>query len=370
MIVGSLALGSHLFQQVAIRNNQGLAEVINVSGRQRMLSQRIASLAAQYRLGDPSARQSLLTAIAEFEAAHQTLSRAYLAASGTGSAPLLHRLYFEGSNSIDAQMTAFVRTARQVASMPASDSAQPALLAAIFQQAQAPLLNDLDHVVAVHQRESESRLAYLMRLQWILLAIMLLTLALEARYIYGPMIRRIVSFSAEILRLATTDALTAVANRRGFLEQCNMELERTCRYNHPLSLLILDIDHFKQINDRYGHAAGDHALKVIANSLQANLRPRDVLGRIGGEEFAILVPETSLHGAVLLAERLRREIAACSVQFEQHAFVLTISIGVSEVQPVSAGVDTALQMADRLLYQAKQSGRNQVASSRLGLVGA
>ncbi|GFZ82799.1 diguanylate cyclase [Elstera cyanobacteriorum] len=164
----------------------------------------------------------------------------------------------------------------------------------------------------------------------------------------------------ELRRLATLDALTGALTRRRFLELFDQELARRNRTNLPLSVLMIDLDHFKLINDRFGHATGDLALTHFSAVCKACLRTHDHLGRMGGEEFAALLPETNIEDAHVVAERLRRSIAAAKISLtEDEHLTLTVSIGVAECygfQPPEA----ILAAADRALYQAKHAGRNRV----------
>ena len=150
-----------------------------------------------------------------------------------------------------------------------------------------------------------------------------------------------------------------INNRRHFLELCEKELDRAQRYDHPLALMMMDIDHFKRVNDTYGHAAGDEVLKQLAASCTANLRGPDILGRLGGEEFAVAMPGCGIEAADHVAERLRRTLAKIEVPSEQGTISFTISIGVI-AREVGAGLDAALDRADKAMYAAKQGGRNRV----------
>ena len=158
--------------------------------------------------------------------------------------------------------------------------------------------------------------------------------------------------------LATTDALTGIANRRRFFEIGEYELERVKRYENTSSLLMLDIDHFKVVNDSYGHAFGDKVLKDLTHCVESNIRKVDSLARVGGEEFAILLPNTTKTAAAKLAEKLRLAIASQTVGENDVRY--TVSIGVSELDPDDDGVSNALARADQALYRAKQNGRNRV----------
>ena len=164
----------------------------------------------------------------------------------------------------------------------------------------------------------------------------------------------------EIRRLLVTDQLTGVSNRARFFELAEAEFARWKRFRQPLSALMIDIDHFKRINDTYGHAAGDDVLKQVAVSLHAGLRSIDVIGRLGGEEFAILLPSIDLEGAEMVAERLRRTVATLSPVSDGIAIPVTISIGVAQIADAAREFDGLLKTADAALYGAKEAGRNKV----------
>jgi diguanylate cyclase (GGDEF)-like protein len=169
--------------------------------------------------------------------------------------------------------------------------------------------------------------------------------------------------TAEVHRLAITDSLTDVFNRRHLMELGNRALNQAQRYHHPLAAIMLDIDHFKKINDTYGHAAGDEALRKLAEQLRKNLRSVDILGRYGGEEFVILMPETSLQTARQSAERLLTDIRALRIDAPQITFGFTASIGVAELNLASQQtIDALIARADQALYDAKQAGRDRVVT--------
>ncbi|CCD85700.1 putative diguanylate cyclase (GGDEF) [Bradyrhizobium sp. ORS 285] len=162
-------------------------------------------------------------------------------------------------------------------------------------------------------------------------------------------------------RAATTDPLTGLLNRRGFADASAQLIEREARAERPVSVLIFDIDHFKSINDRFGHAEGDEVLKLFAGVVVDKLRLTDLSGRIGGEEFAALLP-CSIEEAMVAAERVRQAFAASGVVCEDKAVDTTVSIGVAG-GPAGTDLDVLLAAADTALYKAKRSGRNRVEAS-------
>ncbi|RME21235.1 MAG: GGDEF domain-containing protein [Deltaproteobacteria bacterium] len=164
-----------------------------------------------------------------------------------------------------------------------------------------------------------------------------------------------------LTRLASIDGLTGALNRRAFLARCREELHRAGRNRRPLCLVMLDLDHFKRINDTRGHAVGDLVLREAAARLRQRMRESDVLGRLGGEEFAVLLPETGLAEAREVAERLRRVLADSPIRARGVEVAITASFGVAPVDAADDdGVERALQDADTALYRAKEAGRNRV----------
>lgn len=156
------------------------------------------------------------------------------------------------------------------------------------------------------------------------------------------------------------DFLTGIPNRRSLDHRLAEELGRTHRHGRPLSLLLLDIDHFKQVNDQYGHVAGDRLLRAVAALLDENRRTEDFLGRYGGEEFAVILPETELEQAMVVAEKLRRCIANAKLNYDGQVIRMTVTIGVAQAAPDGAGPAQLISRADKALYRGKEDGRNRV----------
>ena len=163
----------------------------------------------------------------------------------------------------------------------------------------------------------------------------------------------------EMEKLANTDALTGLSNRRCLLERFDETWELAERHGHPLSCIMLDIDKFKKVNDTYGHAAGDRVLVDIAAIIRDSGRRPDLCGRFGGEEFLVLCPHTPRDGAVLLAERIRKGVAACTVPCDNVPIAVSISCGVAERTGDTLRPEDLLKRADAMLYAAKEHGRDQ-----------
>jgi diguanylate cyclase (GGDEF)-like protein/PAS domain S-box-containing protein len=164
----------------------------------------------------------------------------------------------------------------------------------------------------------------------------------------------------EAQRMAITDGLTGLFNRRHFFERAEAEFVRARRYHHALSVIMLDVDLFKQVNDAHGHAVGDRALRRIADELRQQLRSIDLLGRYGGEEFAVLLPETDCQNAWRAAERLRASVEALPISVGDTPVRVTISLGVAEADESCRTLDLLLERSDQALYAAKNGGRNRV----------
>ncbi len=164
----------------------------------------------------------------------------------------------------------------------------------------------------------------------------------------------------ELALAASTDMLTGALNRRAFMESAGREFARVCRYGGHLSCIMIDLDHFKNVNDTHGHAAGDLILSSSARHIASRLREPDMFCRYGGEEFVILLPGTNQDGAVTLAEELRAGLADLDLTYADKRISLTASFGVAEIHAQCSTLDTLLALADQALYEAKESGRNRV----------
>jgi two-component system, cell cycle response regulator len=180
------------------------------------------------------------------------------------------------------------------------------------------------------------------------------------KYIAGGNIET--AYHDEVYRLTTVDGLTQIFNRRYFEETLEREVSRCHRYGRDLTLALLDIDHFKQINDRWGHLAGDYVLKHLASAIKTRIRREDIFARYGGEEFALLLPEVDLQGGLAMAEKARALVAAQKFRFDNQDIPVTVSLGMASLGGQERDPSELIRAADEKLYEAKNSGRNRVCA--------
>lgn len=168
------------------------------------------------------------------------------------------------------------------------------------------------------------------------------------------------SYHEEIYRLTTIDGLTQIFNKRYFLETLEREISRALRYRRELSLVMFDIDHFKQINDTNGHLAGDYVLKQLAQVIKTRIRREDIMARYGGEEFALILPEVDHHNGQQTAEKIRKLVEKTVFKFEDARIPVTVSVGLATLPSGGAEPSELIKAADEKLYEAKEAGRNRV----------
>jgi len=181
------------------------------------------------------------------------------------------------------------------------------------------------------------------------------------KYLAGDNIES--AYHEEIYRLAIEDGLTQLPNKRYLMQFLGREMARVQRYERPICLMMIDVDHFKSINDTYGHLAGDDVLSDLANLLKPRIRKDECLARYGGEEFTIVMPETQLKGAKLFAEIMRESVENHEFSFDGQTIPVTVSIGVARNSDAADTPEKLIAAADELLYQAKSAGRNRVVSA-------
>lgn len=173
---------------------------------------------------------------------------------------------------------------------------------------------------------------------------------------------RMRNYNTQLQEMASHDPLTQVMNARAYYQACDQMIAQSQRSQQPFSVLFVDLDHFKQINDTHGHAAGDEVLRTVAHTLRGQLRKSDMLGRIGGEEFSVFLPDTPLAGAMTLAENLRLAIEQCQPEVGGSALTITASVGVASRTPKLNTMQAIQQYADEAMYEAKKAGRNRVST--------
>lgn len=178
------------------------------------------------------------------------------------------------------------------------------------------------------------------------------------KFLSGGNIER--AYHEEIYRLTTVDGLTQIFNKRYFMESLEREIARSNRYRREMTLVMFDIDHFKQINDTYGHLAGDQVLKSLASTIKGKIRREDLFARYGGEEFAIVLPEIDGYNAQQFAEKIRRIVEITDFFFEGTKIPVTISMGVAVLDAETSDAGALIKKSDERLYEAKKAGRNCV----------
>ncbi|MCP3687721.1 MAG: GGDEF domain-containing protein [Gammaproteobacteria bacterium] len=162
----------------------------------------------------------------------------------------------------------------------------------------------------------------------------------------------------DLVQLATIDPLTGCLNRRSFGEKLNYELEKCRRYNTRFAIIVMDIDHFKRINDEYGHPRGDQALQCLAEKVKEVIRSTDIFSRWGGEEFIVLLPECDACKCMVVAEKIRQAVEQMSISAGNSTIQITVSIGAAVINDEGEPGEDVISRADQALYQAKNSGRN------------
>jgi len=364
-VIAALAVATHLVADAMVSRQTDTAHIVNISGRQRMLSQRIAGLAQHLALAAPERRPAVESALSDavkrMESTHRTLTEGVMKPGGAMAASAAVRaIFLEPPHDLDAQVRRYVAAAQRFLLLPPGQRADSAELAALQEEAFESILAALDAHVQQWQDDSERAVADLRAMLAVLLTVMLLTLAAEALFIFRPLFRRLAAAQAALLAAASTDPLTGCLNRRSLLEAAGREFDRVRRYGGGAAVAVIDIDHFKSINDTHGHAAGDEAIRALTATVVETIRSTDIFGRSGGEEFVLILPETPLGDAQRVLEKLRARVADMTVATGGATLSMTVSIGYATVSGYDADVFDTLNRADQALYQAKGQGRNRV----------
>jgi diguanylate cyclase (GGDEF)-like protein len=378
-ILAALSLVEYATMDHLVRTQHDRARLIEQSARQRYLVQRIALLSQQLLSErEPGRRERLRAGLAE---AGRQVRRSHddiVHAGGpydelAALTPEMREIYTQDPLRLEERIHAYLASVDSLASVPdqafTEDNRHYGIVMIAASGETSALL---DQVVARLVQSSEVSIQRIRNTAGLTLGATFIALVLVGALIFEPLVYRILrtrrmleQVNRGLTRLSERDPLTGVANRRSFEARLDEEWRRASRDSSSLALLMIDLDHFKAYNDRYGHQAGDDCLQVITRDIKARLRrPGDFLARFGGEEFVVLLPDTDLSGAVTVAEDLRRRTVALSLEHNASpvAGVVTLSIGAAAAEPgeeYSRRRDL-VAAADHALYEAKRGGRNQI----------
>lgn len=376
-LIAAFGIGTYLLSDRMITEEARSATLVRIATRQTTLSQRISGLAFQYAMANPQQRRNLepliQSSVGLMRSSHEALLMGdeQLGLPGGGFSEEIDEMFFGEVEQLDYRVRRFMTLAEDFLELPQNflDEKNQGLIR-LMAAAQDELMESLSDVATVYEEESRARVQALR--EWIscLLAAFLAVVALEGVLVFRPLFRSLVRHREELYSLARTDPLTGCFNRRALMEAAENEFARARRYRSPLTVAIFDIDHFKRVNDRYGHAAGDEVIKSIVAVAGRSVRNVDIFGRTGGEEFAIVLPDTDTGGAEIVAEKLRTAVEETITAYQGQGIMVTISVGIGAVLIDDDSAAQALSRADQALYRAKNMGRNRVSTFELEEVGA
>ncbi|MGZ9107246.1 MAG: GGDEF domain-containing protein [Micavibrio sp.] len=368
-VIAVLTVGSHILTaHITTKQKEG-AEIAYKIGQQRALIQDVVKYAEKYYLlADNLDLDLLKQSIEQMESGQRFLTNTINQRDILDHrfSEALHKVYFMPPYVLNEKMGLFLTWGREYASLPLNDpSRRQIALREMTAQLPASLASGLDTALENYQTEAQIKTDRYYALQFYSAIFVLLVLVIEAWFIFRPLVTRVDEYHQMLLRYALEDYLTGLNNRRAFMKRATTELRRAEREGETVVVVLSDLDKFKSVNDTYGHKVGDLVLQHYAEHLQQLLRSGDIIGRIGGEEFAILLPKTGAEMGFQTIDRLREKIAQTPCPYvdeqgQKQMLSYTASFGLVVVEEDFSSIDDLLAVADTGLYQAKERGRNCV----------
>lgn len=347
-----------------------MADVNDIGGRQSMLSERIVHLLLEYaNQHNPEKREDIVAQIRQstdsFDQTHKLLIRGLLS---NGKYVIfednIDDLFFGQPEYLDEKARLFIYNVREVL----SKDWHPELISSFYlkelrKASQQVVHYGLDELATLYTLNSKSRINQLRIVIAVLLGTIVVLVISIGIFVFKPLFKRIVEQQDDLEKLAYIDPLTNCHNRRSFLINANTEYERSHRSQLPFSVLFLDIDYLKTINDTFGHAMGDTVIREVTKFCKIKIRDIDIIGRIGGDEFGIILPECDLTRAKQTAERLRQGMSEHSIPGISGEMQVSTSIGVASIMPDDKSAFDTISRADENLYKAKRNGRNLIIAA-------
>ena len=347
-----------------------MVEVNDIGGRQRMLSERTVHLLLEYASeNNADTRNQIVklieTALQKFDKTHKLLIRGLLSEDEMVIfSDSIDDIFFDEPENLDIKARIFIYNTREVLAREWS----PELISSYYlkqlrEATKQDLHSSLDVLADQYTVNSKARITRLRVIVAILLGGIVAVLGVVGVLVFNPMFKRIESQEQELHKMAFIDPLANCHNRRSFLVNAETAFERSRRYKHTFAILYIDIDHFKDINDNHGHAIGDKTIKQMTQICQNNIRDSDIIGRIGGDEFGIILQECGLEYAIPTAEKLRQRISDHIISCDAGDINFSISVGAATIIDTDKDIDDILKRADKYLYKAKRTGRNLVIAA-------
>ena len=347
-----------------------MVEVNDIGGRQRMLSERVVHLLLEYAVEtDAAARDDIVEllnlSLVTFDRTHNLLIRGHLS---NGQIVIfsdnIDDIFFGAPEYLDKKARIFIYNTREVLDREWSQALiSNYYLKQLREAAKQDLHSSMEVLATQYTKNSKIRIFRLRMVVAALLGGIVILVFGVGIFVFIPMFRRIENQEQELHKKAFIDPLTNCHNRRSFLANAGTAFERSRRYDHTFAVLYIDIDHFKSINDTHGHAVGDEAIKQMTRLCEENIRDSDVLGRLGGDEFGIILQECGLDYATQTAEKLRSCVSDHIIPGDTTAIRISISIGAVTIIESDDDAFDILKRADKNLYEAKQMGRNLVIAA-------
>ncbi len=374
VLIALLTVASHFLTSFITAKQQESTEVSFLISRQSNLVQQIIIDGYGYISDSSEIDQGFFRqTIKELASSHYHVVKSLEERGELASSKSLHQVYFEQPFMLDQKLTDFIKTAEAVASYPpdAMQSNKTSVMGNLTEK-RARLLPLLDAAVQRYQQETSAVISRNYFLQMASVVLIIIVLIFEAICIFRPLTSRIDSYHKLLIKQAMEDPLTGLNNRRAFGKQADREISQARRNEKNICVGLCDLDHFKSVNDVYGHEVGDRVLKHFSALLKETLRGGDIIGRIGGEEFAVVLSkDTNADVGQKVLERLVSKVASTPCPYvdengKNQELVYTTSLGFCSLIPdEKADIHELLKVADEALYEAKETGRNRVVYADL-----
>ncbi len=368
-IIAAMSITIHVIMDRILVEQDLAATIVSKSAAENTQIHMIVNLATEfYYTRNPNIVIEMQQENDALKNIHETLvARSQSDDFKSGAAQIIRSIYFDQPHKLDVKITMFAAKVDDfIAEYASTGTVNEDTYNYINRQSSRHLTQSLSTSLVYYENAFLAKVQRLRMVQIGAIMIICITLMLEAFAIFMPLVSRVSRYAERLHEISMTDMLTGIGNRRYFIKRSKQEIRRAARMKKDLCLCMVDIDHFKPVNDTYGHAAGDYVLREFVEIIKTAIRLEDDVARIGGEEFVILLPASDIQSALIVAERVRQKL-------EERPFVLpdtnqsiklTASFGLSQVKlEDDEDVEVAMARADEALYQSKENGRNRITYS-------